>query len=143
MYIHLSGRRNLGQPTFLPKLPCWCANLRRAARALTQRYEKALEPTRLSATQLTILQVLARAGEVTQGQLGEMLAMDSSSLLRTLAVMVNRGGREVLAAEVGSRFALASLLRRESPWRGFSLMGRSALRPTWQPQGSFGFVGEG
>ena len=81
------------QPTFLPKLPCLCANLRRAARALTQRYEKAPEPTGLSATQLTILQVLARAGEVTQGQLGEMLAMDSTSLTRTLAVMGKQGNQ--------------------------------------------------
>lgn len=75
------------QPVYLPNLPCLCANLRRAARALTQRYEKALEPTGLSATQLTILQVLARVGEVTQGKLGEMLAMDSTSLTRTLRIM--------------------------------------------------------
>ena len=74
-------------PPYLPKLPCLCANLRRAARALTQRYEKALESTGLSATQLTILQALARAGEVTQGNLGEMLAMDSTSLTRTLRIM--------------------------------------------------------
>jgi DNA-binding MarR family transcriptional regulator len=68
-----------------------CANFRRTSRALTQLYETALRPLGLSATQLTILQVLTRAGEVSQGQLGEMLAMDSTSLTRTLAIMRRQG----------------------------------------------------
>jgi len=54
-------------------------------------YEEALRPLGLRATQLTILQVLSRAGEVSQGQLGEMLAMDSTSLTRTLAIMRRAG----------------------------------------------------
>jgi DNA-binding MarR family transcriptional regulator len=54
-------------------------------------YEESLRPLGLRATQLTILQVLARAGEVPQGQLGEMLAMDSTSLTRTLAIMRRAG----------------------------------------------------
>jgi DNA-binding MarR family transcriptional regulator len=54
-------------------------------------YEKALRPLGLRATQLTILQVLARAGEVSQGELGGMLAMDSTSLTRTLAIMRREG----------------------------------------------------
>jgi DNA-binding MarR family transcriptional regulator len=68
-----------------------CANFRRTSRALTQLYEAALRPLGLSATQLTILQALTRAGEVSQGQLGEMLAMDSTSLTRTLAIMRRQG----------------------------------------------------
>jgi DNA-binding MarR family transcriptional regulator len=68
-----------------------CGNFRRTARALTQLYEDALRPLGLRATQLTILQVLWRAGEVSQGQLGEMLAMDSTSLTRTLAIMRRHG----------------------------------------------------
>jgi DNA-binding MarR family transcriptional regulator len=67
--------------------PPQSANLRRASRALTQRYEQALRPLGLRATQLTVLQVLSRSGEVSQGQLGEMLAMDSTSLTRTLGIM--------------------------------------------------------
>lgn len=42
----------------------------------------------LRATQFTILQVLSRAGEVSQGQLGRMLAMDSTTLTRTLGIMM-------------------------------------------------------
>jgi DNA-binding MarR family transcriptional regulator len=68
-----------------------CGSFRRTARALTQMYEEALRPLGLRATQMTILQVLARAGEVSQGRLGEMLAMDSTSLTRTLAIMRRAG----------------------------------------------------
>ena len=77
--------------SFIPELPCMCGSFRRTARALTQMYEEALRPLGLRATQLTILQVLARAGEVSQGQLGEMLAMDSTSLTRTLAILRRAG----------------------------------------------------
>jgi DNA-binding MarR family transcriptional regulator len=75
----------------LPLLPCMCASFRRTSRALTQLYEEALRPLGLRATQFTILQVLALAGEVSQGQLGEMLAMDSTSLTRTLGIMLRQG----------------------------------------------------
>jgi DNA-binding MarR family transcriptional regulator len=75
----------------LPNLPCLCANFRRASRALTQLYEAAIRPYGIRATQLTILQVLSRAGDLPQGKLGEILAMDSTSLTRTLAIMKRHG----------------------------------------------------
>ena len=75
----------------IPKLPCMGSSVRRASRALTQVYEEALRPLGLRATQFTILQVLSRSGEIPQGRLGEMLAMDSTSLTRTLAIMQREG----------------------------------------------------
>ena len=71
----------------LPALPCLCATLRRASRALTQLYEERLRPLGLRSSQFTILQALSLAGEVSQGDLGHMLAMDSTTLTRTLAIM--------------------------------------------------------
>jgi DNA-binding MarR family transcriptional regulator len=68
-----------------------CANIRRAARAFTQRYDEALRPLGLTITQFTILQALSLAGEPTQGELGEILAMDSTTLTRTLAIMDRNG----------------------------------------------------
>src|ERR1700679_725510 len=87
MYIHLF---NMSKP-LLPQLPCMCANLRRASRALTQHYDDALRPHGLRATQFTVLQTLSLAGEVSQGQLGEILAMDSTTLTRTLDIMADHG----------------------------------------------------
>jgi DNA-binding MarR family transcriptional regulator len=75
----------------LPTLLCLCSNVRRASRALTHLYEDALRPVRLTSTQFTILQVLARVGEIPQGRLGEILAMDSTTLTRTLALMLRAG----------------------------------------------------
>ena len=75
----------------LPAIPCMCGSLRRAARALTQVYEKELRPLGLRSTQFTILQVISRTGELTQRKLGGILAMDSTSLTRTLAVMLREG----------------------------------------------------
>ncbi len=77
--------------SLLPELGCMCGSLRRTARALTQLYEQALRPLGLRSTQFTVLQVLSRAGEVSQGQLGEMLAMDSTTLTRTLEIMSRQG----------------------------------------------------
>ena len=72
-------------------LPCMCASFRRAARVLTQRYNAALRPLGLRATQFTLLQALSLSGEVSQGTLGEILAIDSTTLTRTLAIMERRG----------------------------------------------------
>jgi DNA-binding MarR family transcriptional regulator len=87
MYMHLSGM--VTSPILT--LPCLCGTLRRSARALTQLYENALRPLGLRSSQFTILQVLRRAGEMSQGALGEILAMDSTTLTRTLAIMRRRG----------------------------------------------------
>ena len=83
VHIHLLYMKSSAAPT----LPCMCANIRRAARVLTQRYDEALRPLGLTITQFTILQALSIAGDITQGRLGEILAMDSTTLTRTLSVM--------------------------------------------------------
>src|SRR3979490_2221187 len=75
----------------IPPLPCICASFRRTSRALTQLYEEALRPTGLRGTQFTVLQTLSLAGEVTQGQLGQILAIDSTTLTRTLNIMGRHG----------------------------------------------------
>jgi DNA-binding MarR family transcriptional regulator len=75
----------------IPILPCMCANFRRTSRALTQRYEDALRPVGLGGTQFTILQAFSLAGEVTQRELGRILAMDSTTLTRTLTIMSRHG----------------------------------------------------
>ncbi len=75
----------------IPALPCTCATLRRAARALTQHYEETLRPFGLRSTQFTILQALSFTGEITQGELGRILSMDSTTLTRTLEIMRLQG----------------------------------------------------
>ncbi|MGH9454375.1 MAG: MarR family winged helix-turn-helix transcriptional regulator [Terriglobia bacterium] len=80
-------------------LPCACANLRRAARAVTQLYDQELRGAGLRATQFTLLQVLASAGRIRQGDLGDLLAMDSTTLTRTLRLLVGKGWVSSLPGE--------------------------------------------
>lgn len=81
----ISGMRQVGHgEDALPRLPCACANLRRAARATTQLYDRELRGTGMNTAQFTLLQTLASAGPVTQGRLGRLLALDSTTLSRTL-----------------------------------------------------------
>ncbi|MGC2638431.1 MAG: MarR family winged helix-turn-helix transcriptional regulator [Acidobacteriaceae bacterium] len=72
-------------------LDCLCASFRRASRALTRHYDEALRPVGLRATQFTVLQALSIAKDINQGRLGQILAMDSTTLTRTLEIMSARG----------------------------------------------------
>jgi DNA-binding MarR family transcriptional regulator len=72
-------------------LPCACANLRRAARIVTQRYDQNLQAAGIKTTQFTLLQALTRAGNISQGNLGDLLGLDSTTLTRTLALLRRKG----------------------------------------------------
>ena len=74
-----------------PRFDCLCASFRRAARALTQHYEEALRPLGIRSSQFTVLQALSLTSCISQGRLGEILAMDSTTLTRTLAIMSREG----------------------------------------------------
>ncbi len=80
-----------GDKTRLVGLPCACASLRRAARAVTQLYDEVLRDTGLRTTQFTLLQVLATTGRIKQGRLGDLLSLDSTTLTRTLRPLVGKG----------------------------------------------------
>ena len=71
-----------GKP--LRPLPCACANLRRASRTVTRLYDEQLRAAGLTTAQFTLLQVLSEAGPMTQGRLGRILVLDSTTLSRTL-----------------------------------------------------------
>lgn len=108
----------------LPALPCACATLRRASRAVTQFYSQAMLHSGLEITQFTLLQVLHRAGPLTQGKLGEILAMDSTTLSRSLRPLRKQG---LIAVQRGRD-------RRERHWR-LTLPGDLVLyrsQPFWQ-----------
>jgi DNA-binding MarR family transcriptional regulator len=54
---------------------------------VTQFYDAVLRPSRMRLTQFTLLQALNRAPGVSQKQLAELLALDSTTLTRTLALL--------------------------------------------------------
>jgi DNA-binding MarR family transcriptional regulator len=72
-------------------LPCLCANMRRAARAITQVYDEALRPSGLRTSQFTLLQTLNLAPGISQKRLAGLLEIDSTTLTRTLGFLRRRG----------------------------------------------------
>jgi DNA-binding MarR family transcriptional regulator len=108
----------------LPLLACACASLRRAARAVTQSYEAELQSAGLRATQFTLLQALERTGACVQGALGELLALDPTTLSRTLRPLERAGWIR----------AAPGLDRREVRWT-LTAAGRrrfSRALPAWE-----------
>lgn len=72
-------------------LPCLGTSLRRATRAVTRLYDRELRESGLRSTQFTLLQALEIAGEVTQGRLGSILSLDSTTLTRSLQALIEKG----------------------------------------------------
>jgi DNA-binding MarR family transcriptional regulator len=93
MYIHVPVKENtsLQKQPASPRLPCACANLRRAARAVTRMYNSELRNCEIELTQYTLLMALEIANQITQGHLGRVLEMDSTTLTRTLSPLQKRG----------------------------------------------------
>ena len=72
-------------------LPCACGNLRRAARAVTRLYNRELLSDGIEITQFALMMTLSQVGEISQGELGEILALDSTSLTRMLKLLKDHG----------------------------------------------------
>jgi DNA-binding MarR family transcriptional regulator len=72
-------------------LPCACIVLRRATRAVTAAYDKALEPSGLRITQFSVLRTLARHGPMAVTKLANTVALDRSTMGRNLDPLERRG----------------------------------------------------
>jgi len=80
---------------------CACANLRKAARALTQIFDEALAPSGLRTTQFTLLVTSRLMGESTINEIAERMAMDRTTLSRNLKPLARNGLLEVRPGEDG------------------------------------------
>jgi DNA-binding MarR family transcriptional regulator len=70
---------------------CACLGLRQAARAVTQFYDRALEPTGLRITQFSILAVLRVVAPASTNRLAEILVMDRTTLSRNVDLLEEEG----------------------------------------------------
>src|SRR5256885_3223607 len=108
----------------LLSLPCYCATLRQAARAITVLYEQMLADSGLHATQYTALQLLDSAPNLSTTELAEALGIDQTTATRTLALIKKAG----LAGDT------IGLDRRQRRW-ALSAQGQSLMRqltPRWE-----------
>jgi len=67
--------------------PCVCSTLRMVSRAVTQLYDDILRPSGLRVTQFSILGAIARLGDANLRQLEHTLAIDQTTLTRSLKLL--------------------------------------------------------
>lgn len=77
------------------ELPCACQNLRRLTRIVTRIYDQEIRKAGLEITQFGLLTALATAGEANQKRLSAGFVMDSTTLTRTLSLLVKAGWVQV------------------------------------------------
>jgi DNA-binding MarR family transcriptional regulator len=87
----MADRTNIEASDNVITLPCMCANLRRAARVVTQIYEDELRPSGIRMSQFTLLQSLSYVPGISQKKLARLLEFDSTTLTRTLAGLRRKG----------------------------------------------------
>ena len=75
---------------------CAVLNLRRAARAVTSRYEDEMRPLGLKATQFSLLVAAALRGPINVSQLAELMVMDRTTLTRNLKPLQKQGLLQVV-----------------------------------------------
>jgi DNA-binding MarR family transcriptional regulator len=71
--------------------PCVCNTLRMVTRVVTQLYDDVLRPSGLRVTQFSILASIARLGEANLKQLEDALAIDQTTLTRSLNLLERHG----------------------------------------------------
>jgi len=79
--------------------PCHCLNIRRASRAVTQFYEKALEPSGLKVTQYSLLRNLELMESVSMSVLAKIMRIDRTTLNRNLKPLMKAGLIKVHSGE--------------------------------------------
>lgn len=70
---------------------CACLKARKAARAVTRAYDKALRPSGLRVTQFSILGAAGVSGGAPLGKLANMLGMERTTLTRNLQLIEREG----------------------------------------------------
>ena len=100
--------------------PCVCNTLRMVTRVVTQLYDDCLRPSGLRVTQFSILAAIARLGEASLKQLEDELAIDQTTLTRSLSLL-ERGGAIERASHPDGRIKAMRLTAR----------GRRALTEAW------------
>ncbi|UJL46658.1 winged helix-turn-helix transcriptional regulator [Virgibacillus sp. NKC19-16] len=70
---------------------CACANLRKAARIVTQRYEKQMQSTGLKVTQFYMLVNITHHKVISISKLGEIMLLDQTTVTRNVNVLQKSG----------------------------------------------------
>jgi DNA-binding MarR family transcriptional regulator len=87
-------------------------NFRQVSRSVTSRFDDQLRPAGLRATQLNLLMVIETGAATTVTGLAEILAMERTTMTRSLKLLRDRGlvdKKRIALTEEGLRAAAAAL----------------------------------
>ena len=88
---------------------CYCTQLRRASSGLTKIYDEALRPQGLRITQFSVLRGLQRLGKATLTELSEELALDRTTMSRSVKLLIDAGWVDATAGEKDGREKILKL----------------------------------
>ncbi|MBU3161157.1 MarR family winged helix-turn-helix transcriptional regulator [Clostridium frigoris] len=82
---------------------CACGNLRKTTRAITQFYDKMLQPTGLRSTQCLLLLDISFNKNISVTRLGNILRMDQSTVTRNVELLRKSGYIDIKKEEQDCR----------------------------------------
>ncbi len=103
---------------------CACFNLRRAARLVTQRFDRIFRKSGITANQFSILMAVYHQNGILMTRLAGLLGMERTTLSRNVALLAKMG---VIAAEAGNDKRERKMTVTES---GIRLLEKTL--PLWQ-----------
>ncbi len=92
-----------------PNIPCHCSALRRAARIITELYDRDLASAGLTLPQFSLLRRLERAGPSSLTRLAEVVHLERTTLGRNLRPLEDAGLIESRASEADARVRVIAL----------------------------------
>jgi DNA-binding MarR family transcriptional regulator len=108
----------------LAELPCACATIRRASRAVTQLYDSWLRRHGIEGPQFAVLAMLDHLGACNQATLGRLFDLDKTTLSRNLKLLKQKGWIAIAAgADARERRVALTLTGRRR---------LVAARPAWR-----------
>ncbi len=78
---------------------CSCAQLRRAARAVTHVYDEIMQPSGLGLAQFSVLRTVSRGDGMKIKDLATRLSLDPTTLTRNLKILEKRGYVKLASGE--------------------------------------------
>lgn len=100
--------------------PCFCINLRRAAGAVSDFYDRALSEAQLTTSQFSLMRNLRRLQPCTVTALAKEMGLERTTLVRTMKPLSERG----LIADLAEAKSCNSLLSLTED--GIAVMSRAA-----------------
>jgi DNA-binding MarR family transcriptional regulator len=91
---------------------CYCTQLRRASSGFTKVYDDALRPQGLRITQFSMLRGLARLGKATLTELSDELALDRTTMSRSIKPLIDAHWVDAATGEEDGREKILKLSER-------------------------------